>query len=335
MSKLYLALIFCVITFLAMASAVTPSLVGRVSNGDHSSEKPDISESGNKGCCTSVGMGNVDGSSDGLVTMGDLTVLIDHLFITLTPLTCPEAGNVDLSPDNLVTMGDLTVLIDHLFITLSPLPECPSGTVTDIDGNVYQIVTIGSQVWMVTNLKVTHYRNGEDIPNVTVNATWAGLTTGAYCEFNNDVNNVATYGRLYNWYAAVDSRNIAPAGWHVPTDAEWKQLEMYLGMTQAEADAVGWRGTDEGGKLKEAGTTHWDSPNTGATNESGFTALPGGYRDYGGACDYMGYLDLFWSSTEDDSYGAWYRSLHCYHSEVSRDYFNKPYGLSVRCVRDY
>jgi|GEM_PF-1535238 len=210
-----------------------------------------------------------------------------------------------------------------------------SGTVTDIDGNIYQTVTIGTQVWMMENLKVTHYRNGDAIPNVTDNTTWAGLSTGAYCEYNNDANSVATYGRLYNWYSANDSRNIAPAGWHVPTDAEWKELEMYLGMSQAQADASGLRGTDEGGKLKEAGTTHWNPPNTDATNESGFFALPGGYRASGGNFLSMGYYAAFWSSTENGSNYAWNRYVIYNYSQVLRfDYSSKPYGFSVRCVRD-
>jgi uncharacterized protein (TIGR02145 family) len=319
MFKSILTSVCCVIAFAAMAVAATPS-------------------AGGKGCCTLVGMGNVDGSTDGLVTMGDLTVLIDHLFISLTPLVCPEAGNVDQSTDGLITMGDLTVLIDHLFISLAPLPECSGScppTVTDIDGNVYQTIRIGDQCWMMENLKVTHYRNGEDVPNVANNADWEGLSTGAYCEYNNDVYNVATYGRLYNWYAVNDSRNIAPAGWHVPSDAEWRQLEMYLGMSQAQADAMGLRGTDEGGKLKEVGTVHWTSPNTGATNQSGFTALPGGYRHYDGTYPNMGSTAVFWSSTEDTGYSAWYRALHSSSSQVSRALIDEHYGFSVRCVRDY
>ena len=205
---------------------------------------------------------------------------------------------------------------------------------TDIDGNVYQTIAIGTQVWMAENLKVTHYRNGDAIPNVTDSATWTGLTTGAYCEYNNDADNVATYGRLYNWYAVNDSRNIAPAGWHIPTDAEWKQLEMYLGMSQAEADATGWRGTDEGGKLKEVGTTHWISPNIGATNASGFSGLPGGYRHYLGYYNYMGYAGLFWSSTQFDSSRPWYRTLYSDYSEIYRTFNYNEYGFSVRCIKD-
>jgi uncharacterized protein (TIGR02145 family) len=150
-------------------------------------------------------------------------------------------------------------------VTFKTTTDVETNTVTDIDGNIYHTVTIGTQVWMVENLKTTKYRNGDPIPNVTGNA-WAALTTGAYCWYNNDAATYkATYGALYNWYAVADSRNIAPTGWHVPTDAEWTTLTTFLG-----GESVA------GGKLKETGTNHWTSPNTGATNETGFTALPGG-----------------------------------------------------------
>lgn len=210
-----------------------------------------------------------------------------------------------------------------------------SATVTDIDGNVYKTVKIGNQFWMAENLKVIHYRNGDLIPNVTSNDSWYNLSTGAYCNYNNDEGNVATYGRLYNWFAVGDSRNIAPAGWHVPSDAEWKQLEMYLGMSQVEADAMEWRGSTESWKMRETGTTHWNSPNHGATNESGFTALPGGYRTYDGYFESMGVRACFWSSSEYyNMIWAWSRELHYDHAQVWRYYDFNRYGYSVRCVRD-
>jgi len=172
-------------------------------------------------------------------------------------------------------------------------------TVTDIDGNVYQTVKIGDQWWMAENLKVTHYRNGDD------------------------VNNTATYGILYNWYTVHDNRNIAPLGWHIPTDAEWQTLIDYLG---------GW--SVAGGKMKETGTTHWVSPNTGATNESGFTALPGGYLNSSGNIlnrDHRAYL---WSSTEHDGITSWSRRLWYTSQEVTHHSGNKQYGYSIRCIRD-
>ena len=206
-------------------------------------------------------------------------------------------------------------------------------TVTDIDGNTYKTVKIGNQWWMAENLKVTHYRNGDPIPNVTSDSEWGILKTGAYCAYNNNESTTDTYGYLYNWFSINDSRKIAPEGWHVPTDAEWKELEMYLGMNQSEADNTGWRGTDEGGKLKETGTTHWNSPNTGATNESGFTALPGGYR-YSLGSNQMNYGAYFWSVTEYNNNNAWRRLVIYSSSNIYRNYANKTEGFSVRCIKD-
>jgi len=216
-----------------------------------------------------------------------------------------------------------------------------TGTVTDIDGNVYKTVKIGNQWWMAENLRVTHYATGDPIPNVTDNTEWKNLTTGAWCAYKNDDNNIETYGLLYNWYAINDSRNIAPAGWHVPTDEEWKELEMHLGMSQSEAGGIGcYRGTDEGGKMKATGTIEngdglWYAPNTGATNESGFTALPGGFR----SCSYgsfggIGSEGYWWSATEYSSAVALHRFLCYNHSEVYRGNIRKQAGFSVRCVRD-
>ncbi len=257
------------------------------------------------------------------------------VIIILFPASISLAGVCgDANNDGVVNVLDIVYLVDYKFKG-GPAPNCQeTGWVTDIDGNLYQTIKIGNQWWMMENLKVTHYRNGDAIPNVTDGSTWSGLTTGAYCNYNNDVNNVATYGRLYNWDAAVDSRNIAPVGWHVPTDAEWKQLEMYLGMSQTEADATGRRGTDEGGKLKEVGTAHWVSPNTGSTNESGFSALPGGHRNYDGIFSSMGRVAAFWSSTVRIGNGAWYRILGYDYSEVSRNSYSEQGGFSVRCVKD-
>jgi len=197
-------------------------------------------------------------------------------------------------------------------------------TVTDIDGNVYNTVTIGTQVWMAENLKTSRYRNGDAIPNVTVNTAWGGLTTGAYCNYNNDAANAAIYGKLYNWYAATDARNIAPTGWHVPSDAEWTTLTTFLG-----GESVA------GGKLKETGTSHWSSPNTGATNETGFTAFPGGYRFSSGTFSNVGNNGNWWSSAEYSSSYAWHWRMFYDTSSVYRDYCSKQFGFSVRCVRDF
>lgn len=312
--------------FILLLIPTTPSLAEV--NGESDYKSP---------CCLGF-TGNVDCSESEDPDITDITRLIDYLYLSRAPLCCPEETDINGSggyPDTDPDISDVTQLIDFLYLSHTPLSDCPVTTVTDIDGNVYQTLMIGTQVWMAENLKVTHYRNGNPITNETNPYIWEDLTTGAYCNYNNDENNVAVYGRLYNWYAVVDFRNIAPAGWHVPTDEEWKQLEIYLGMSQTDADAYGGRGADEGGKLKETDTAHWSSPNTGATNESGFTALPGGFRyDAPGTYYNVGSTAQIWSSTAYNSISAWYRYLHFNSSLVSRYRSGKQSGLSVRCVKD-
>jgi uncharacterized protein (TIGR02145 family) len=185
-------------------------------------------------------------------------------------------------------------------------------------------VTICTQVWMLKNLEVTTYRNGDPIPKVTDNTAWA-LNTGAYCYYNNDSATYAvTYGKLYNWYAVNDPRGLAPAGWHVPSDAEWTTLSTCLG---GEPIA--------GGAMKETGTTHWTSPNTGATNSSGFTGLPGGDRNAYGTFSMVGSIVEWWSSTEAASTAdAWASGLYYLDGAVGRSNLNKRFGHSVRCLRD-
>lgn len=196
--------------------------------------------------------------------------------------------------------------------------------VTDIDGNIYQTVTICNQIWTQKNLQVSRYKNGDIIPQVTDYTEWMNLTTGAWCYYNNDPENESIYGKLYNWYAVVDPRGLAPAGWHIPSGAEWDTLiENCLGVGEA------------GGKLKEAGTAHWDSPNLLATNSSGFTALPGGYRGFFGF-DWIRKTGYFWSTTttEGDTAKAKHLSLFNTLSNEFRSNTYKSYGFSVRCVKD-
>jgi len=210
-------------------------------------------------------------------------------------------------------------------------------TLIDIDGNEYVTVKIGDQWWMAENLRVTYYRDGNPIPNITDDAEWSNLTTGAYCNYDNDSTHISTYGRLYNWYTVNDNRGLAPEGWHVPTDEEWKELEMYCGMSRSELDDVAWRSSgDVGAKLKETGTTHWISPNAGATNASGFTALPGGYRYINGDFYNLGYLASLWASTEDkdSTTNAWHREIDYNVTWVARYGYSKRAGLSIRCLRD-
>ena len=280
-----------------------------------------------------VDCGNVDCSVDEEPSISDITRLIDFLYISHLPLCDSMATDVNFS-GGIIDLSDITRLIDFLYISHTPL-YCWPETVMDIDGNVYETVKIGPRLWMAENLKTTRYNTGDEIPKITDDETWMNLSTGAYCEYENDVSHVETYGRLYNGYAVIDSRSIAPEGWHVATDAEWKEMEMYLGMSQSEADASGRpRGTDEGGKLKEAGTTHWIWPNLWATNESGFTGLPGGSRSYLGTYDWMRLSGHFWTN-EQGSGCLWRRVLYAGELTVWRDCYDKRYGHSVRCVMNY
>lgn len=203
---------------------------------------------------------------------------------------------------------------------IEPTPTS-NPTVTDIDGNVYRTVTIGTQVWMVENLKVERYRNGDPIPNVTVDSTWNNLTTGAYRNYQDNTSNGNIYGHLYNWYAVSDSRNIAPVGWHVPTKTEWTTLADYLDGTNLA-----------GGKMKEVGLTHWSNPNTGATNASGFTALPGGA--WANAFSDIGNTANWWTATDWSSTGAYYWWNSYNNTSSSWNSWVKRWGCSVRCVKD-
>ncbi len=192
----------------------------------------------------------------------------------------------------------------------------------DYGNNSYTLVRIGDQWWMAKNLKAVKYSNGDTIPEVPGQSDWMGLSTGAFCYFDNNPDNAALYGCLYNWYAAIDLRNICPAGWHVPSDAEWVELTTFLG---GEAIA--------GGKMKETGTLHWFAPNTGATNESGMTLIAGGVRSYGNF-NGLGYGASLWSGTAFDDIFAWNRDIFYYNSVANHSGTDKKSGLSLRCVKD-
>ena len=196
----------------------------------------------------------------------------------------------------------------------------------DIEGNEYNVIQIGSQIWMAENLRTTTYNDGTPIPNVTDNTNWSNLTTPSYSWYNHDENSYGdTYGALYNWYA-IDTNKLAPEGWHVASDEEWIALTEYLG---GENSA--------GGKLKDRGFEHWDSPNTDATNEYGFTALGAGYRSKDGAIVLIGQESLWWTSTGVNSTNsAWPRWMGNNSGMVIRGIGpnNRNYGYSVRCVKD-
>ncbi|MBN2411271.1 T9SS type A sorting domain-containing protein [candidate division KSB1 bacterium] len=224
-----------------------------------------------------------------------------------------------VSGDSLSTVQDTLVVTDNMTHDVSIYR-----TITDIEGNVYKIVKIGDQWWMAENLKVTHYRNGDPIPNVTDSTDWVTLKSGAFCNYNNIENYVSTYGRLYNWFAVNDNNFIAPEGWHVPSDEEWRVLINYLGGSEVA-----------GGKIKESGTSHWFEPNTGATNESDFSALPGGYRFIYDSDYYLIFSNAyFWFSTEIYDNYAWYCVIYYNNANINSNFDDKHYGMSIRCVRD-
>jgi uncharacterized protein (TIGR02145 family) len=196
------------------------------------------------------------------------------------------------------------------------------GNLTDQEGNEYKTIVIGSQVWMAENLKTSIYRNGEPIPHVTNNDQWADLNTGAWCYYNNNSQLECPYGKLYNWFAVSDPRNLCPIGWHVPTNAEWNELTDYLG------------GEVVGGKMKSAGTQYWSGPNTDATNWSGFSGLPGGLRFHFGTFDFMSDYGYWWSSTQNGTNSVLIRHLGSPSGHVYQDQGSMPTGFSVRCVKD-
>ena len=247
---------------------------------------------------TSYAVGCGDANGDDKISLMDVAYIINHLYRGGPELNCgtgtDECG--DVNNDAELNMADLIYIVNFLY-RHGPEP-CGTGTMTDIEGNIYKTIKIGNQWWMAENLKVTHYRNGDSIPNLTDSFLWFQITTGAFCNYGNDENNVALYGRLYNWFAVGDSRNIAPDGWHVPSDAEWQTLVDYLGGE-----------TVAGGKMKEAGLEHWFYPNEGATNESNFNALPSGGRVNLTEDKHMGDYTSFWSMTKCEDKFAYIRLL--------------------------
>jgi uncharacterized protein (TIGR02145 family) len=198
------------------------------------------------------------------------------------------------------------------------------GELTDGEGNTYNTVVIGDQEWMAENLRVTTYANGDPITNGQLVASWTGLgTTGGYAVYNDDPELEAVYGLLYNWYAAVDERNVCPTGWHVPSDDEWTELTDFLG-----GEGVA------GEKLKATGTEFWQEPNFAANDESGFSALPGGWRLSFGPFNFNGENCYFWTSTSLTTNNKWYRRMSFNTGIVSRDFSDPKLGMSIRCVRD-
>jgi len=227
-------------------------------------------------------------------------------------------------------------------------PDLSYGTLSDIDGNSYGTIEIGTQVWMAENLKVTKYPDGSPITQISGETEWNAMTPDvqAYCWYDNLTEYSDTSGALYTWAAAMNGalssdtipsgvQGVCPDGWHIPSDAEWKVLEMFLGMSQADADTYDWRGSDEGGQLKETGFSNWAVPNTGGSNLSGFTAVPGGFRSAQGNFYSIDQYATFWTSGEEAGTDkAWYRTLHYDKEQVYRQYNDMRLGLSVRGSED-
>ncbi len=210
-----------------------------------------------------------------------------------------------------------------LILTGSCKKAKDSTTIRDVDGNVYTSANIGTQTWMVENLKTTRLNNGTEIPLVSNASAWAGLSTPGYCWYNYDeAGYKSTYGALYNWLT-VNTDNLCPEGWHVPTDAEWVTLTNFLG-----GEGVA------GGKMRGSGMmSHWGD-NMGMTNETGFTALPGGFCGSNGMFNGLASNGYWWSATEDDEANAWYRFMTSDNTAVNRGFGLKLQGCSVRCVRN-
>ncbi len=246
---------------------------------------------------------------------------------TVATVTASTATSVTTSVPAGATTGTITVTVGGQTAT-STTNFTVTNTVADIDGNVYTTVAIGTQVWMGQNLNTTKYSDGTTIPLIAGGTAWSNATTPGYCWFNNDqATNGPTYGALYNWYAVDKSsngnKNVCPTGWHLPSDGDWTTLTTYLG--------------DEGvagGKLKEVGTTHWSNPNTGATNETGFSAVPGGDRVGSGAFPGMGVVGLWWSGTGLNTTDAYGRAMNYNNTNVDRFNYSKFFGFSVRCLVD-
>lgn len=214
------------------------------------------------------------------------------------------------------------LFLNLLFIQSLIFSQTPGAGVTDIDGNYYSTIIIGSQEWMAENLRVSKFSNGNTIPNITDNTQWFNLSSGAWAYYNNDNQYDNPYGKLYNWFSVSDSRNVCPTGWHIPSDEELIVLTDFLG---GESEA--------GGKMKSSGTQNWLSPNTDATNESGFSALPSGARSANGTFNLNSSLSFIWSSTEIGWETAWCRTLYYNTGSVVRAGAEKKSGQSIRCIK--
>ncbi len=258
-----------------------------------------------------------------------------HNFLSLIVIALTTIYTVE-AQETMYIYKDGAIVGEHLLTEVDSVifynaEAQDENTVTDIDGNVYNTVIIGTQTWMAENLKTTTYNDGSSIVNETDNTTWMSLTTGAYCWYNNDEDSYKEpYGALYNWYV-VETDKVCPSGWHVPSDSDWQLLEVYLGMDPDIADNHGLIGSNEGAMLKT--TSGWYSDGNG-TNEYNFSAYPSGIRNStDGTFSKKGLLCSWWSSSKSGS-SAYYYALDYRYTSIYRYYMNKFKGYSIRCVKD-
>ena len=227
----------------------------------------------------------------------------------------------------------LTILLSNSCKKDEPaIKVLETGTMVDVDGNLYKTVKVGNQWWMAENLKVKKFRNGVSISQSISNEMW-NEKRASFCNYNNS----ETAGILYDFYTVSDSNIVAPAGWHIPSDQEWKELEQALGMSSSDAEKLNWRGTHEGEKLKKEGFQYWRNyTDVWATNESGFSAISDGCRMFSGEFSNPngpGFMGFWWTSSSNGD-EAWYRHLDYKNANVFRFYGPKKYGFSIRCVKD-
>lgn len=297
---------------------------------------------------TTIVTGTVVDCNNNLVTNGSISTSIGNFFSnngSFSFFAC--GGNVSITAHSQFASGQpQTFNISGATTNVGAIQACNSniqfGSITDIDGNTYNTIVIGTQElingesiigseeWMAENLRTTKYCNGDPIPNVTDNAQWGGLTTGAWAHYDNDSQYEIPYGKLYNLYAVDDVRNICPCGWHVPSDADFRRLRNYLELGLNNHNTAG-------GKMKSTGTQYWQSPNTDATNESGFSGLPGGYRNGLGEFSQIGYFGRWWSSREEENPYTSKRNTLSYTwggFQVGDQDLIHTFGLAVRCIKD-
>jgi len=279
---------------------------------------------------TAISGGNISTDGGATVTARGICWSINHN-PTISDSKIIEGTGIGIFTSNMTGLPDGTTLYVRSFATNNvgtaygnevEFKTIPI-SITDGEGNIYHTTIIGTQVWLVENLVATKYRNGDPVPLISENSQWEALSTGAYSSQLNDPANSTIYGHLYNWYTVADIRKIAPAGWHIPSETEWTTLMDYLG---GEPNA--------GGKLKETGLAHWLSPNDGATNETGFTALPGGYRNSNGSFSNPGYLGVWWSTSEQSINDAYALFTYNAGTQLHGEPNDKNLGFSIRCIMD-